>query len=126
MYVWQIDRAVTPLFHMFKEQPSSLDQLDSVCNQGKLFNKIQKQNIFSVEAVRQLVQSLPASSYVVPKEDLKLRKMVLDGIRDNLNGIFDEFVPDFSVDNAFKYIQVISHVQKMSACMPLMPMKFGR
>jgi hypothetical protein len=107
MYVWQIDRAVTPLFHMFKEQPSSLDQLDSVCNQGKLFNKIQKQNIFSVEAVRQLVQSLPASSYEVPKEDLKLRKMVLNGIRDNLNGIFDEFVPDFSVDNAFKYIQVI-------------------
>ena len=102
-----IDPAVAPLYYMLKKNPSLLAQeLHGTCNKDDLFGKVPKQQaIFSLEMVQKNIDEIP-ETYMVPKNDNNLRKATIDSIKTKLNNIMEEFTPEFSVDSAFKYIQV--------------------
>lgn len=106
----EIDMAVVPLYYLFKTKRSeTLDQLDNICNKGSLpflNGPVKEQGIFSIEAVTAAVGSIQMV-YPVPRNDKAARNAQLTDIRDKLNIILDEFVPDFAVENAFQYMQVV-------------------
>lgn len=102
-----IDSAVAPLYHVLKRKAGILEELNAVCNEGLLFGKVQKsQAIFSMESVQKHLAEIP-DFYMVPKNDKTARSVILDGIRDRLNSITDEFTPEFQIDTAFSYVQVM-------------------
>lgn len=101
----RIDMSVAPLYYTLK-QGSNIKSLDDVCNNGLLLDKFPKLSIFSMDAVTHHMDNIK-EIYVVPLKDKTARKATLASIRDSLNSIMDEFTPDFAVDTAFKYIQVV-------------------
>ncbi len=97
---------MAPLYYIFKHKNGTLDDLDNVCNVGKVLKTVSKRMIFSRSTVHDSVQRIQ-DVYVVPKNDVNVKKAMLDGIRDRLNAILDEFTPEFGMDTSFQYIQVM-------------------
>ena len=97
---------MAPLYYMFRHKNTSLDDLDKVCNVGKVLKTVPKRMIFSRSTVQDSIQKIQ-DVYVVPKNNVNVKKAILEGMRDRLNAILDEFTPEFSMDTSFQYIQVM-------------------
>ncbi len=99
---------MAPLYYIFKYKPDVLQKLDDVCNIGKVLESVPKRMIFSRSSVQKSVNDIQ-DVYIVPKTSNSnaMKKAILDGIRDRLNVILDEFTPEWTIDTSFQYIQVM-------------------